>query len=66
MQDTIQDFWLVWRENGSGPTHKHDSEESARKEAERLARKEPDAIFCVMSLVAACRKTPVVQWTVEA
>jgi len=30
-------FWLVWNENGGTPMRKHDSRESAIKEAERLA-----------------------------
>ena len=31
-------FWLVWNPNGQAPTHPHESEELAVKEAERLAR----------------------------
>lgn len=48
MNEEESKFWLVWRERSSSqsgelssylPQYKHDTEESARTEAERLARK---------------------------
>lgn len=33
-----REFWVVWNPNGGNPTVRHDSEQSALQEAERLAR----------------------------
>lgn len=55
-------FWLVWNEEGSAPRHKHETEEGARKEAERLARKQPGSRFHVLALVGSCVKDDV-RWT---
>lgn len=45
-------FWVVWCENGGTPLVKHDNEESAAREAERLARNNPDHRFYVLEAVA--------------
>lgn len=45
-------FWLVWNPDGGPPTHRHDTEDSAEAEAERLARAHPGARFFVMQAVA--------------
>jgi hypothetical protein len=50
-------FWMVL---GSGqPTHRHQSEQSARTEAERLARTNPGCEFYVLQAVAVCVKSDV-------
>ena len=48
-------FWLVWNADGKNPTYKHQSEESAVKEAERLARQAPGSTFVVLESVCARR-----------
>jgi hypothetical protein len=47
-------FWMVWCEDGQLPTFKHGSEESARREAERLARVHSGKRFYVLVAEAAC------------
>jgi hypothetical protein len=43
------DFWIVWSPEGDRPPrHRHDSYESARREAERLARENPGRRFYAM------------------
>ncbi len=54
-------FWLVWNESGHAPTFKHDSEESARREAERLARNNPGQQFHVLQVVGTCQHKAV-EW----
>lgn len=55
----FQEFWLGWRAvyraDGESvfPTKRHLSEQSARAEAERLARKHPGNEFYVLRSVAA-------------
>lgn len=55
----IETFWLVWRECGGVPTHKHASEELARIEAARLAEHCPGDTFHVLKCVASCSKRTV-------
>jgi hypothetical protein len=55
-------FWMVWNEGNRQPTFKHKTEESARKEAERLARNCPGEVFHVLKVIATCQKVDV-QWT---
>ena len=52
-------FWLVWCEECGHPTYKHQHEDEAREEAERLARNNPGRIFHVLKLVDSCRKKDV-------
>lgn len=33
----MKQFWMVWRQGSSAPTFRHDSEDAATREAERLA-----------------------------
>lgn len=44
-------FWLVWNKNGNAPTYEHQSEYSARKEAERLSRLNKGEVFHVLELI---------------
>lgn len=46
-------FWMVWRENGGAPTHRHFSKEDAQNEASRLALKCPGEVFFVLKATAA-------------
>lgn len=47
-------FWMIWNPYGHAPTHKHITVESARAEAERLARLNPGVTFYVLQAVATC------------
>lgn len=41
-------FWLVWNPQGCAPQRRHDTEEDASHEAERLARLNRGARFIVL------------------
>lgn len=56
----MRKFWLVWCVGAGTPTHIHYTHESACKEAERLARKNPGKRFEVMERVASVIKQDVV------
>lgn len=51
MDDTT--FWMVWSPEGRSPTHKHELQSLAAKEAERLARMNPGNTFYVLEAVEA-------------
>ena len=55
-------FWMVWNEGSRCPGVKHFTEQSARQEAERLARNNPGRRFHVLVVVASCRNVDV-EWT---
>lgn len=46
-------FWLVWNPQGYNPQHKHNTEDGAVREAERLARTNPGQTFIVLESVGA-------------
>ena len=46
-------FWLVWREGGNPPTRKHEFQDMAEAEAERLARLNPGVRFYVLETKSA-------------
>lgn len=47
--------WAIWREKGgSGPNYRHDSFESAKAEAERLAR-ETGYSFLVLEVIGVVK-----------
>lgn len=52
-------FWFVWNENGRNPTYKHQTFDSAKIEAERLANLNPGQTFVVLESRAECRKNSV-------
>jgi hypothetical protein len=56
-------FWVVWNETGHAPMFKHQCEQDARMEAERLARKCPGMRFHVLAAVGSCVKDDV-RWDV--
>jgi hypothetical protein len=49
----MEPFWLVWCENGGAPTVKHPSLDSAKREAERLAKANEGRTFHVLEVVGA-------------
>lgn len=54
-----QMFWLVCNLKRNQPVFKHYSMDSARREAERLARLSPDDEFYVLAPVDKCKKIDV-------
>ena len=58
----LKTFWLVWNRQGSSPVVMHDSEESAMKEAERLALANKGQCFHVLQATWSCRSDQVI-WT---
>lgn len=54
-------FWMVLRDGTTYTSYRHETEESARKEAERLARENPNTRFYVLRCVGAaiCLRSPV-------
>lgn len=46
-------FWMVWAVGGDAPTYQHPTEDSARREAQRLARLIPGKQFVVLETVAS-------------
>lgn len=52
-------FWIVWADMGGSPTVKHLTPESAKREAERLARENSGRVFHVMEVVASCKRNDV-------
>lgn len=58
-------FWMVYVEGQGVPTVRHPSESSARREAERLARENPECDVFVMfagSFVRLADPEPPVKW----
>lgn len=47
-------FWVVWNENGRAPVVKHPTQDSAEREALRLARGNPGQRFHVLALLGTC------------
>lgn len=48
MTDRTAAFWLVWNPERTAPVHRHNTEYSAIKEAERLARNNRGQRFIVL------------------
>lgn len=44
-------FWMVWSPQGNPPRFRHDTFDSARDEAKRLARLDPGRTFIVLCAV---------------
>ncbi|MBS1453603.1 MAG: hypothetical protein HP002_09505 [Lentisphaeria bacterium] len=59
----MEKFWMVYLENGNCPTFRHDSVESAAKEAERLTRQTGRRAFVLESKQAVELSEPPVKWT---
>ena len=62
MHDLHSPFWLVWNDRGGAPTYKHDTEQSARNEAERLARINQGQSFHVLRVVGTAARNDIA-WT---
>lgn len=45
-------FFLVWRDGGGSPVFKHESSQSAQREASRLARECPGQRFYVLAPIS--------------
>lgn len=52
-------FWVVWQPESGNPQHRHESLESASREAERLAECAPRHAFYVMEAISVSRKVSV-------
>ena len=59
----MEKFWMVYLENGNNPTFRHNSVESAVKEAERLTRQTGRRAFVLESKRAVELSEPPVKWT---
>lgn len=55
----MEKFWLVWNPAGNSPRYKHPSEESAEREAERLAALNPSDSFYVLEALTCSRNIAV-------
>lgn len=53
MNEQNQPFFLIWNPDGKSPTVKHQTFQSARREAERLARNNRGHRFIVMASMEA-------------
>jgi len=63
-EETMEKFWMVWNEGNRGPEKKHLNENSARNEAERLARLNPGQKFYVLAAIDCCQQRDVL-WASE-
>jgi hypothetical protein len=50
----MEEFWMVWRFNGQGPTRQYEYFDDAKKEAERLAANNPGVKFVVLRSIGYC------------
>lgn len=55
-------FWMVWNIGNRAPTIKHPTEQSARTEAERLAKMNPGQQFAVLEATAVCETVKPIHW----
>jgi hypothetical protein len=59
------EFFLVWNPAGRSPSVRHDRREDASREAERLARLQPDATFYVLRAEGYCKvDAPPIKWAI--
>jgi hypothetical protein len=54
-------FWCVWAENGGSPTVKHATFDNAKREAQRLARANPERRFVVLAAAVSFQKQEFVE-----
>lgn len=62
----MEKFWMVWNSAGHAPTFEHPTEQSAKKEAERLLHENPDGQFYVLEAIGVARMKPVLAPAWEA
>ena len=60
--NTHYHFWLVWNPEGRSPTYKHQSEQSARTEAIRLAKENTGKRFYVLKSLGHAHVAEPVQY----
>jgi hypothetical protein len=48
-------FWMIWNPRGHAPTVSHSHPETAKREAERLARANPGQEFYVLRCEGKCQ-----------
>jgi|LGVF01.2.fsa_nt_gb chloramphenicol 3-O-phosphotransferase len=51
-------FWFVWNPQGASPSRRHDSRESAEREASRLANLNPGLEIVVLESICSCAAKP--------
>ena len=58
MQDVteMKPFWMVYGIGQGGPTVRHESEDKAQREADRLARANPGVTFVLLEATTAVRR----------
>lgn len=60
----FEEFWIVWSPTGcTPPSWRHESEDSARVEAGRLAKLRPRAEFYVLKAIGKATTPDVVLWS---
>jgi hypothetical protein len=59
MKAATPPFYLVWNPEGHSPTHRHDTQDEAEREAKRLARLCPEHTFFVLQPISAMKKRDV-------
>lgn len=52
LTEEAADFWFIWTKTGHAPRFAHNTEEAARTEIERLARKCPGKKFILLHATA--------------
>lgn len=52
-------FWVVWQPESGAPRHRHESRESAQREAERLAECAYPRPFFVLEAISVSQKVTV-------
>ena len=57
----MEEFWLVWNNNGFPPSYRHSSLMLAKQEAERLSGENPGRMFCVLHCVGQYITEPIVK-----
>jgi len=58
----VEKFWMIWNPGNMQPRVQHESLESAKLEAERLARKHPGEDYIVLESVGKARCELPVDW----
>jgi hypothetical protein len=56
-------FWIIWNPAANRPTVMHETLDSAKKEAERLAKLNPGQRFVVLKSIEFCEVHNPVKWT---
>ena len=66
MNPVNKKFWLVWNKDGFPPRYMHDSEKSAKLEAERLAKENHGKMFIVLQSISAKIVNPIIEVKFDA